>query len=178
VSECCQGELETLNQNYNSLNKVLLVTEAWTSLLIINRIKWRPTRRRESPQQVPILKWLLFWHPIQPEFMVRAILLSGISTGWTRGEQWGGITDLYEEWPPKFPQKCENVGHVSRGEEHVGRGAGHVGCISGGQDVWAEGAGRVGCSSGKARPGPVHHYLLLTAYIVLGNACTMSWPLF
>jgi len=67
------------------------------------------------------------------------------STGWTRGEQWGGITDLYEEWPPRFPQKCENVGHVGGGAEHVGRGAGHVGCVSGGQDAWAEGAGHVGC---------------------------------
>jgi len=61
-----------------------------------------------------------------------------------------------------------------QGAECVGRGAGHVGCISGGQDTWAEGAGCIGCSSVKAQPGPAHHYLLLTAYIVLGNAYTMS----
>jgi len=47
----------------------------------------------------------------------------------------------------RIPQKCENVGHVGGGAEHVGRGAGHVGCISGGHDTWAEGAGCIGCSS-------------------------------
>jgi len=27
------------------------------------------------------------------------------------------LQTFYEEWPPRFPQKCENVGHVAGGAE-------------------------------------------------------------